>query len=86
MSKLGRLFYLSCPKATLLMEKRTVQPLGVVDTFRLNWHRSICETCRTFEKQSLLLEQLLDKHIHSLDQDPPIIENKPLQERIISSL
>lgn len=60
MKKLMNLLVLSCQKATLLIEKGHVQPLGFMDRIQLNMHLKICKHCSNYQKQSLLIENVLN--------------------------
>ncbi len=55
---------LSCFKATELIEKRQLTPLGVVDLLRLHMHTMMCDACRMYEKQSKIITTALHSELH----------------------
>lgn len=69
---------LSCHKATALMEKRDVRPLGPTERLGLWMHLRICDSCRTYEEQSRIIDGLLE-------QRAPIanVESAALEARIL---
>lgn len=78
---------LSCKKATELVEKQSLVGLSTKERFRLRLHTSMCDGCTAYQKQSLLIDKLLHRHI----TDPPSeiipeVENGELKARIISKL
>ncbi len=78
---------LSCKKATMLIEKKALFGLSWKENIQLRLHKSMCDACTTYEKQSKLLDKLLHKHIHGENFDHiPTSPNEPLKERIINQL
>lgn len=76
---------LSCKKATALSDKKLETDLSWADNFRLKLHLSICDGCKMYMKQSLLLEKALRNHFSDLKTDSFIlIENNSLKEKITS--
>lgn len=73
---------LSCRKATLLMERRTVVPLNTMDRMQLWMHLRVCDGCRAFEKQSKAIDALL------VDRDTTftVVPSKNLEERILKTI
>lgn len=57
--KLMTQLLLSCQEATGLIEKKLYYALGKQERMQLFLHKSICETCSNYEKQSLLLDKSL---------------------------
>ena len=55
---------LSCKKASGLIEKKLHFPLSPIEKIQLFFHTSMCDTCKSYQKQSKDLDILLDKHIH----------------------
>lgn len=72
---------LSCRKATLLMEQRTVAPLSAVDRMQLWMHLRVCDGCRAFEKQNATIERLMEKR----DEKPALADTTALEQRILSA-
>ncbi len=82
---LMNLLMLSCRKATELMEKRLLVGLSLREKMQLGMHKSMCDACTAYEKQSKLLDIFLHKHIHSPNEESiPLLENNELKERIAS--
>lgn len=52
-------FVFSCRKATALMDKRSAMELSLKEKLQLKFHLSICKGCRAYEKQSVILQQIL---------------------------
>ena len=74
---------LSCVKATELMEMKEHVPLGFLKTMQLHMHTAMCSGCRNYMKQSLLINELLQKKFDTL----PIIKNTDdLEAAIISKI
>jgi len=55
------ILFLSCDKATLLIEKKLHIKLKFFDRIRLPMHKSMCSACRKYEKQSILIDNTLKK-------------------------
>jgi len=69
------LFY-SCKKATELIEKSKVVPLGQLEKSRLAIHLSMCDACRTYQKSSDILDRKLTEHLHIEQESPEEIAEK----------
>jgi hypothetical protein len=63
MKKIIRFLFLSCLKATELIEKKIHVRLNTQEQIRLTLHKSMCKACRLYEKQSRLIDHALKKHI-----------------------
>ena len=57
MKKLMQLLFLSCLKATELIEKKMNFKLSRKESIRLRAHKMVCDACSNYEKQSRLLEK-----------------------------
>lgn len=69
---------LSCHKATALMEKRDVRPLRAGESVGLWLHRRICDSCRTYEKQSRIIDGLLARRPSVANVDSSALEARIL--------
>lgn len=69
------LFY-SCKKATELIEKSKVIPLGQLEKFRMAVHLSMCDACRTYQKSSDILDRKLMEHLRIKKDSPEEVEEK----------
>lgn len=61
LKKLMNALILSCKKATELVEKKQVTGLSFFEGFRLSTHLLLCRACRSYEKQSLLLDKIFER-------------------------
>lgn len=66
MKKLMNIIVLSCRKATLLIEKSHNEPLSFIDKAQLSMHLKICDKCSGYQKQSLLIEKILQANHQNL--------------------
>ena len=50
-------------------------------------HKSMCDACTAYEKQSRKIDELLHKHIHDVSIDnTAILTNETLKEKIINNI
>jgi hypothetical protein len=59
MKKLMHMLFLSCMRATELIEKKIHFKLSFKDKFQLKMHKSMCNACSLYEKQSDVLNEAL---------------------------
>lgn len=59
MKKLMHYLFLSCLKATELIEKKIYFGLFIKEKMRLTAHKSMCKACTNYEKQSQILDRAL---------------------------
>lgn len=59
MRKLMHVLFLSCLKATELIEKKIHFKLSFTENFQLKFHKMMCEACKHYEKQSVFIENKL---------------------------
>lgn len=57
MKKIMHILFLSCLKATELIEMRFHFKLSLTERIQLKMHKMMCEACTKYEKQSALLEK-----------------------------
>lgn len=57
MKKLMHILFLSCLKATELIEKKMHFKLSYTEKMQLKAHKMMCSACTNYEKQSVLLEK-----------------------------
>ncbi len=87
MKKIVHIIIYSCRKATELIDKRSVMGLSWIEKVRLFMHKSLCDACTTYEKQSGLIDRFLHHHLHDHQNDnAPQLQNDELKERIIERL
>lgn len=87
MKKAIHVIMLSCQKATELIDKKSVAELSVKEDLQLQMHTAICDGCKTYQKQSKLIDELLVKHLRNQSETKDNrIQNNTLKEKIISKL
>ena len=59
MKKLMNKMFLSCLKATELIEKKLHFKLSLTEKIRLKMHKAMCDACTMYEKQSNVLDKVL---------------------------
>lgn len=65
---MNRLF-LSCLKATELMEKRFHFKLSFTEKMQLKAHKMMCDACTRYEKQSEFLEKGIQAYHEKLEEE-----------------
>jgi hypothetical protein len=78
---------LSCKRATGLMEKQSLTGLSQKEKIRLRIHTAMCDGCKAYQKQSLLIDDLLQRHVGNTHLETvPGVENTKLRDRILLNL
>ncbi len=72
--------FLSCQKATELMEKKINFQLSTIEGIQLNLHKYVCDACLQYEKQSILLEKWITKKEVETDKNLPQVSEKEVDE------
>lgn len=67
MKKVMHWMFLSCLKATELIEKKLIFQLTMLERLQLFMHKAMCDACTRYEKQS----SFIDKIIASQPPDTP---------------
>jgi hypothetical protein len=62
MKRLMHILFLSCLKATELIEKKFYFKLKLREKLQLSMHKSMCKACQFYEDQSVLIDEALYKH------------------------
>jgi len=57
MKKIMHTLFLSCLKATELVEKKIHFGLSAKEKLQLKMHKMMCDACTSYEKQSVFLEK-----------------------------
>jgi hypothetical protein len=60
MDKLLHILFLSCKKATELIEKNLHVKLNWLENIQLKVHKMMCTACNNYEKQSKLIDKGLE--------------------------
>ncbi len=89
MKRLMNFLFLSCIKASELIEKNLDKKLTSKEKIQLYVHTKMCDACNAYQKQSKQLDNALHKHFTSdqidLQKDPPHLSDqfkKGLLEKI----
>lgn len=83
MKKLMHILFLSCLKATELIEKKLNFKLSFTEKLQLRMHKSMCDACTRYEKQSLIIDKGLSS-IKGEERDEKELEH--LKKIIIHKL
>lgn len=69
--KIMHFLFLSCLKATELIEKKFHFKLSFTEKIQLEVHKMMCDACKTYEKQSVIIEEGINRthHTHSHEID-----------------
>lgn len=87
MTKLMKEMMLSCHKATELIEKKIQFGLSFHEKMSLFFHKSMCDACNIYEKQSKWIDKLVFKNnFLKNDKEISLKENNELKKRIISEI
>lgn len=63
------ILFLSCLKATELIEKKILFKLSIKEKLQLKIHKMMCEACTKYEKHSTLLESGILKSLKTEQKD-----------------
>ena len=83
--KLMNKLMLSCKKATELIEKRSFVNLSFAEKVQLKMHVGVCSACRSYEKQSQVIDQSL-KHISTSKKPKDLKLSEENKKHIINTL
>ena len=79
MKKLMDILFLSCLKASALIDKKMHLKLTFRERLQLKAHKMMCDACTAYEKQSLILEKGIENHLHQKEE---IVDFEQLKNRI----
>lgn len=81
--KVMQVLFLSCLRASELIEKDLHLRLGLLEQLQLKLHKTMCNTCNRYSKHSFLIE----KAIHDLQRKEAMsVDFKELEKRIILNI
>ncbi|MDE3234475.1 MAG: hypothetical protein KGO81_00875 [Bacteroidota bacterium] len=87
MKKIMHVFMLSCKKATELIEKKMIVKLSFRENLQLNLHKTMCDACTVYEKQSKKIDEFLRYQITTEKNDAQISADvESLKKKIIDSI
>jgi hypothetical protein len=88
MNEIKKIAY-NCKKATFLIEKKQLSTISVREKVELRIHLAGCSICRTFEKQSLIINKMVREMFSSARYHHSKLDDNfkaKLQQRINSEL
>lgn len=69
MKKLMHILFLSCLKASQLIEKKFHFKLSFKERLQLKMHKMMCSACTMYEKQSKVLDKSIKHHYKMFDKE-----------------
>ncbi len=84
MKKLMHVLFLSCLRATELIEKRMHFSLSIKDKLQLKVHKMMCSACTSYDKQNSMIEESIARLEELKEEDFPDIQK--FKESIIEKL
>lgn len=79
MKKLSHILFLSCLKASELIEKNLHFRLSFTEKLQLKVHKSMCSACRLYEEHSDIIEQGIARHFKEKEE---AVDVEKLKEKI----
>lgn len=76
MKRLMHILFLSCLKATELIEKNFHVKLSITEKLQLKMHKMMCKACTNYKKQSTLIENGLKMPISEPEDKVDFVEFK----------
>lgn len=86
MNSMMRKLMLSCKKATELIEKKNIAPLGRIEAIQLTFHKKMCKVCSAYEVQSHFLSKAIDKQFELKSENQEEKLSEEAKKRIIENL
>jgi len=83
MQNITKILFLSCLKASELIEKKILFKLSFREKIQLKIHKSMCDACRIYEKQSILIEKGISMQKPGQDEE---IDVEQLKKKIQNQL
>ena len=76
--RIMNILFLSCLKATELIEKKLHFSLSRKEKYQLKMHKMMCNACRQYENHSYFIDKNLKHHHHIKPQEVDVEELKKL--------
>ena len=86
MKQLMYKIFLSCEKASELIDKKSVFGLSLKEKISLSIHTGMCSVCKTYKTQSELLDRFIDKYLQSDESMIKQQTHNELKEKINSNM
>ena len=78
--------FLSCKKASELIEKKAEEKLSAIEEMQLSVHLSMCKACSSWKTQSKKLDQILKKRLKQKEIEYSSSLSDEHKKQIISQL
>lgn len=85
MKKLPHILFLSCLKATELIEKKFHFKLSFNELLQLKVHKSMCNACRLYAEHSEIIEQGIERHLHENEKPVDVTKLKEKISKVLES-
>ena len=85
MKKLMQFLFLSCLKATELIEKKLHLTLSFKEKLQLKVHKMMCDACTHYEKQSIIIENGI-ANLHNIKEIDRAEDLDELKKTILEKL
>ncbi|MBA2762578.1 MAG: hypothetical protein H0U39_11605 [Segetibacter sp.] len=70
-----------------MIEKRSLIGLSSKEKIQFRLHKTMCDACTAYQKQSKKIDELLDRYIHTSDtNNSGSYQNHQLKQKIINNL
>jgi len=83
MKKFMHILFLSCLKATELIEKKLLVRLSFKEKVQLSAHKAMCDACTNYEKNSILIDKAMKKKV---EQDEMQVDVSGLIKSTLSKI
>ena len=77
------ILFLSCLKATELIEKKLHFKLSATEKLQLKVHKMMCSACTNYEKQDILIEKSFERQAQTND---PQIDLEQFKKSVVDKL
>jgi len=77
--RIMNILFLSCMKATELLEKKLHFSLSKKEKYQLKMHKAMCDACRRYDRQNIFIDESL-KHQDYISQN--VIDVEQLKKQI----
>ena len=77
------ILFLSCLKATELIEKKLHFKLSTTEKLQLKVHKMMCSACTNYEKQDILIEKSLE---NQAQKSEPEIDLEEFKKSVVDKL
>ncbi len=85
MKRIMHILFLSCLKATELIEKKMHFKLSFTERLQLKVHKSMCNACSNYEKQNYFLEKAISQQ-EKLEQKKLEIDVDSFKKTILDKI